>query len=133
MPSTENRPCMVVVLGTELVLAKGLGWPMQEFTVEGKTYRDAGFGNWTAFYDWLRSSDSSLLGVRYWLRDDLRFLGNAVESRSYVEVEPGRQIEIYFSGRREVDQRLSCDQEFLYDAVSGRQTERMQSASGWKD
>jgi hypothetical protein len=113
----ENRPCMAIVLGTDLVLAKELRWPMQEFTVENKTYEDAGFGNWTAFYDWLRSSDSSLLGVRYWLRDDLHFLGDSVKNKDYAEVEAGRQIEIYFSGRREVDQNLSCDQEFLYDAV----------------
>jgi hypothetical protein len=97
----ENRPCMAIVLGTDLVLAKELRWPMQEFTVENKTYEDAGFGNWTAFYDWLRSSDSSLLGVRYWLRDDLHFLGDSVKNKDYAEVEAGRQIEIYFSGRRE--------------------------------
>ncbi len=117
MPSQMIRPCMLVVLGNELTLAKELCWPLQEVTVENTTYRDAGFGNWTAFYDWLRSSDSTLLGVRYWLRDDLSFLGESVQSRDYAEVEPGRQIEVYFSEGRQVDQKLSCDQEFLYDAV----------------
>ncbi len=117
MPSETTRPCMIVVLGNELTLAKGLRWPLQEVTVGDTTYQDAGFGNWTAFYDWLRSSDSALLGVRYWLRDDLLFLGESLKGRDYVEVEPGRQIEVYFSERRQVDQALSCDQEFLYDAV----------------
>jgi hypothetical protein len=117
VPSEMTRPCMIVVLAHELILAKELRWPLQEVTVGDTTYRDAGFGNWTAFYDWLRSSDSTLLGVRYWLRDDLLFLGESVKSRDYAAVEPGRQIEIYFSGGRQVDQQLSCDQEFLYDAV----------------
>jgi hypothetical protein len=117
MPSGMTRPCMFVVLGNELTLAKELRWPLQEVTVGDTTYQDAGFGNWTDFYDWLRSSDSTLLGVRYWLRDDLRFLGESVESRDYVKVEAGRQIEVYFSEERQVDETLSCDQEFLYDAV----------------
>ena len=108
---------MMLVLGNELTLAKGLRWPLKEVTIGDKTYKDAGFGNWTAFYDWLRSSDSALLGVRYWLREDLNFLGENVKDRDYVEVEAGRQIEVYFSRGGQVDQRLSCDQEFLYDAV----------------
>lgn len=117
MPSEMTRPCMFVVLGNELTLAKELRWPLQEVTVGDATYEDAGFGNWTAFYDWLRSSDSTLLGVRYWLRDDLVFLEGTTKELGYVKSDPGRYLEIYFFDRRDVDPQRSADQEFLYDAV----------------
>jgi hypothetical protein len=35
---------------------------------------------------------------------------------SYVQADPPRHIEIYFSERRGFNPQRSCDQEFLYDA-----------------
>lgn len=106
-----------MILADEVALAQGLQWPIQTFVADSVSYRDAGFGEWTDFYDWLRAPDGSLLGVRYWLRDDLQFLATMEYEKSYIKAQPGRQIEIYFSGRRDVNQELSCNQEFLYDAI----------------
>jgi hypothetical protein len=90
---------------------------LKGFAVGSKQYRDANFGNWTGFYDWLRDSDANLLGVRYWLREDTEFLVGLTKGLSYVEAVPSRHIEVYFSDRRGVDQGRSSDQAFLYDAI----------------
>ena len=42
----------------------------------GKGFVDGGLGDWIGFYDWLRTRDGKLLGVRSWLdgmgAEDLR-------------------------------------------------------------
>jgi hypothetical protein len=106
-----------VILRSQLTLAKDLRWPLKGFAVGDKRYHDAGFGAWTAFYDWLRDSEGKLLGVRYWLEQDTEFLVDYTKRLGYVEAVPARHIEIYFSERRAVDPKLSCDQAFLYDAI----------------
>lgn len=40
-----------------------------------------------------------------------------MKALSYVKADPPRHLEIYFSHRREFDEKRSCDQEFLYDAI----------------
>lgn len=115
-PVTE-RTCLLVILRPQLVLAKNLKWPLKGFICEGTLYRDAGLGDWTEFYDWLRDSDGNMLGVRYWLRSDTEFLVEYAKGRDYIQTDPPRQIEIYFSERRGANAKLSCDQDFLYDAV----------------
>ncbi len=115
--SSAGRPCLLVILRSQLTLAKDLRWPLKGFAVGDKRYHDAGFGAWTAFYDWLRDSEGKLLGVRYWLEQDTEFLVDYTKPLGYVQAVPARHIEIYFSERRAVDPKLSCDQAFLYDAI----------------
>jgi len=112
-----GRRCLLVVLRPQITLAKNLRWPLKGFVVDGISYRDAGFGDWTEFYDWLRDGAGNILGVRYWLRSDTEFLVEYAQKLGYVEADPARHIEIYFSERRGVDPQLSTDQDFLYDAV----------------
>ena len=113
----QARECLLVILQPQLVLAKIRPWPLSGFVCEGKHYKDAGFGEWTEFYDWLRDSDSRILGVRYWLGSETEFLADHARELSYIQVNPSRCIEIYFSERRVVNQSLSADQDFLYDAI----------------
>ena len=49
-------------------------WPLTGFVIGSKQYRDANFGQWTGFYDWLRDSKEQVLGVRYWPFEDTEFL-----------------------------------------------------------
>jgi hypothetical protein len=99
------------------MLAKNLRWPLSGFVLDGISYRDAGFGDWTEFYDWLRDADGNVLGVRYWLRTDTEFLVDYAKGLGYVQADPSRYVEIYFSERRGFVPQLSGDQDFLYDAV----------------
>ena len=114
---SRERPCLVALLQPRLTLAKGLTWPQRAFVVSGKEYRDAGFGEWTGFYDWLRASDGTLLGVRYWLDTSTAFLEVYARNLPYVSVDPSRCIEVYFSDQRAFEPKLSADQAFLYDAL----------------
>jgi hypothetical protein len=113
----NRRPCLLVILQPQLTLARHLRWPLKGFVVGNKQYLDAAFGDWTGFYDWLRDADGNLLGVRYTPFEDTEFLIEHTEKLSYVKADPSRHIEIYFSESRAVEAKLSCDQEFLYDAV----------------
>jgi hypothetical protein len=99
------------------MLARDLQWPLKGFVSDGRSYHDAGFGDWTEFYDWLRDSEGNVLGVRYWLRADTEFLAEYSRGMSYVQATPSRHIEIYFSEVRKADPQCSCDQDFLYDAI----------------
>jgi hypothetical protein len=113
----NDRPCLLVILGPRLTLARDLQWPLKGFLVGNKQYLDAAFGEWTGFYDWLRDTDGNLLGVRYAPSEDTEFLIERVTNLSYVKADPSRDIEIYFSQKRTVDAKHSCDQAFLYDAI----------------
>jgi hypothetical protein len=113
----NKRPCLLVILHPRLTLARDLRWPLKGFVVGDKQYLDAAFGDWTGFYDWLRDVDGNLLGVRYTPFEDTEFLTEHTTKLSYVKVDPSRHIEIYFSEKRAIDAKRSCDQEFLYDAV----------------
>ena len=115
--SSKSRPCLLVVLRPNLTLAKGVEWPLKGFVIGEKQYHDANFGDWTGFYDWLRDLEGNVLGVRYTPFEETEFLTQEVGALGYVKADPPRHLEIYFSDRREFDEKLSCDQEFLYDAI----------------
>lgn len=115
--SSLGRACLIVVLKSKLALAESSVWPLKGFVLNGKEYHDAALGEWTGFYDWLRDPNGYLLGVRYWLNEGTEMLAQQARVLDYVSLKPSRFIEIYFSDRRDVDPKLSADQEFLYDPV----------------
>jgi hypothetical protein len=114
---SRGGPCLIVALKSKLALAQSPVWPVKGFTLNGTEYHDTELGEWTGFYDWLRDSNGALLGVRYWLNEGTELLVQHVRVLGYASVDPSRFIEIYFSERREIDDTLSADQEFLYDPV----------------
>lgn len=115
--NVEANPCLLVLLRPTLTLARNVKWPLKEFTIGDMRYRDANFGEWTGFYDWLRNGDGDLLGIRYTPFEQTEFLTRELKDLAYVEADPPRHIEIYFSERRAIDPNLSCDQALLYDAI----------------
>jgi hypothetical protein len=115
--SSAGGSCLIVVLKSNLTLAESPGWPVQRFALNGKEYRDAQLGEWTGFYDWLRDPNGDLLGVRYWVDEGTEVLVQQAYLLAYARVDPSRCIEFYFSERRNVEAKLSTDQEFLYDPV----------------
>jgi hypothetical protein len=99
-----------------LVLAE-TSWPVRGFHLGGKNYKDVGLGEFTGFYDWLRSSDGRLLGVRYWPQEDNVALFEAMAQKSFAKVSEAGALDIRFVEQGVVDDASSCDQEFQYDAV----------------
>ncbi len=115
--SSSARECLLVILQPQLTLAKNLHWPLKGFISDGSLFRDTGIGDWTGFYDWLRDAAGNVIGVRYWLDTETEFLIDHTAGLSYIQPDPSRHVEIYFSDNRAVDPQLSGDQDFLYDAV----------------
>jgi hypothetical protein len=116
--ASPGRECLAVVLRPQLVLARIHTWPLMAFVCNGNRYYDAGFGEWTDFYDWLRDDpDGNVVGVRCWLSSETAFLGDYAKDLGYVKVDPSRNLEIYFSDRRLLNRSRSCDQDFLYNAL----------------
>jgi hypothetical protein len=113
----NDNPCLLVMFGEKVTLARNVTWPLKGFVVGERHYYDATFGEWTGFYDWLRDGCENVLGVRYTPFEQTEFLTQELKELSYAKADPPRHIEIYFSERREFDEKLSCDQEFLYDAI----------------
>lgn len=112
-----NREGLIVILGPRLTLASGIEWPIKAFEVGETKYTDVGLGDWTGFYDWLRSSEGVLLGVRYWPADANDALFENAGSVAYASIGTAGYLEIYFSQEGPSDPRRSNDQEFQYDAV----------------
>jgi hypothetical protein len=112
-----GRPCLLVIFRAELTLSKDIQWPLKGFAVGDRQYNEVNIGGWTGFYDWLRDSEENLLGVRYSPFKDCEFLIERTAKLQYVKPDFPRNIEIYFSERREVEAGFSCDQDFLYDAI----------------
>lgn len=108
---------LVIVFKPQLTLALVVGHPMDELILGGVRYRDAGYGEWTGFYDWLRDSKGRVIGVRYW-PDDARFLLDTLHLFPYAMIPDNKFFaEIYFSKTRAVAKKKSHDQDFLFDKI----------------
>lgn len=80
-------------------------------SLRGKGFVDSGLGDWIGFYDWLRTRDGKLLGVRSWLdemgAEDLR---RTLAQNSAVELGKG-DVRVWFSADRDFDEAFSADQD----------------------
>ena len=81
------------------------------FVIGDVRYTNTG-GDWTGFYDFLRTKEGTLVGIRYCpLVDDPLFL-KAVSGKPYAKLLPNKTVELYFSNDRVFVPELSGDQEF---------------------
>ena len=109
----EQRQCLLVALGQQPVLALVAECPHDEFSLDGRVYRDKGYGAWTGFYDWLRDRHGQIVGLRYWPFEETRFLTDSLRALPYVRVDEDRSfVEFYLADARAVDHELSDDQHF---------------------
>jgi hypothetical protein len=80
----------------------------------GTIFRDSGAGDWLGFYDWLRTSDNEVIGVRQYVDPDPmvdQILLELVRDDVVVDRKM-RSVEIFFSTRRDYDVISSSDQDF---------------------
>jgi len=82
--------------------------------IAGTTFRDSGAGDWLGFYDWLRTSDNEVIGVRQYVDPDPKVDQTLLElARDDVVVDKKtRSVEIFFSNRRDYQDQGSHDQDF---------------------
>jgi hypothetical protein len=111
------------------VLAKALtcwvtnGAISEEICVNSVEYRDVGRGDWTGFYDFLRTGEGAIIGIRYSpLLDDAAMLSD-LKGKPYARVLPNSTFELFFSAERSFVPELSEDQDFGDNMV-------LRSASG---
>ena len=80
----------------------------------GTTFRDSSAGEWLGFYDWLRTSDNEVIGVRQYVNPDPKVDQILLElARDDVLVDKKkRSVEIFFSNRRDYHELESSDQDF---------------------
>src|SRR5947208_10883942 len=80
-------------------------------------------GDWTGFYDWLRTDGGAIVGVRYWPFEKTEFLLRTVARRSGIVEDTRGALLVFFGGEREFNEELSDDQAFEESRVlsfSGR-------------
>lgn len=103
---------LIVVLAPErpVVFVAAVG---DAFEHAGRCYRDAGLGDFTGFYDWLRAVDGGVIGVRYLPFEASRVVCDAVAAFPYVDVTADRSaLSIFFSAECAFDPASSADQAF---------------------
>jgi hypothetical protein len=83
-----------------------------DIVLEGKTFTESGLGASIGFYDWLRRSDGSLVGVRTWLsqESEIHKFRNQLVKCSRIEWGKNHFI-LFFSDKRDFEDKLSDDQE----------------------
>ena len=108
MTATKSLVVVLTEPPTLHVLSTEIG---DTVALAGRHFVDSGLGDWIGFYDWLRTREGKLLGVRTWLDElgtqDLRrtLAGN-------LAVELGkREIRVWFSAERGFEEAASTDQD----------------------
>lgn len=103
---------MVVVGGSRLPYLRSSTVPIGgAIEIDGVTFRDSGAGDWLGFYDWLRTSDDRVIGVRITLDPEIDQLLQLTARN--VEIDTGRRkVLIFFSDRRDYDEQKCDDQDF---------------------
>jgi len=83
------------------------------FEHAGRRFRDAGLGDFTGFYDWLRDAAGGVIGVRYLPFEASQALCDAVAGFPYVDMTADRSsLTVFFSDERAFDPASSGDQSF---------------------
>jgi hypothetical protein len=113
---TTSRNSLLIALRPKIGLATVPAWPVTKLAVEGHAYRPTG-PEWSGFYDWLRSEEGTVLGVRYHSTEDTAFLLEEARRLSYASVGQHGDVCIFFGENRAFDPEQSADQDFAYDQV----------------
>jgi hypothetical protein len=73
--------------------------------------KESPFGNWTGFYDWLRSDADSVVGIRYWPFEEATTLISRIDLRSVKNDSTGA-LTFFFTSQHQFDEQISSDQAF---------------------
>jgi len=85
--------------------------------LDSQRYSQA-FDSFVAFYDWLRTINKQIVGIRFWLEDDTQVVAKDLSQFPYVlAVNEGKALEVYFSPDHQIDVENSGDQDFIPNKV----------------
>jgi hypothetical protein len=115
---------LLVFLRQNLILRHAYGSLKPALNVCGSTYREqTKFGRSTGHYDWLRSMEGRVQGVRHWPFDDtelapiIQQLLNSCRALSYAKIEDGKYFEITFTSPVNINHDTSQDQDLSYNGI----------------
>lgn len=96
--------------------------PEREIVLKGQRYEDSGLGDRLGFYDWLRSSDGDVVGIRrLWMDDELTkhkpLLEGLTACMNVAAPSGGPSLFVKFDGEWTVAPDLSDDQDFGSDRL----------------
>jgi hypothetical protein len=88
---------------------------MTRITFRQKDYIDLGIETFYGFYDWLRTAERVVIGVRIDLSaNELRSILLDIKNLNYVSlIQNSNTIEIFFTDKKNYDPELSADQDLL--------------------
>src|SRR5438552_16646954 len=92
--STDRRLLVVLRDQPHLLIAEGL--PDGAFNVGGETFMPVVEGEWIGFYDWLRTRERRLIGVRQWFDGDSVVITGDLKRLDYISVDDAASAEILF-------------------------------------
>ncbi len=113
MSSQVTGQFLVLVLRPRLILELLPEDPGSALVVEGTPYLARHEGDITGFYDWLRSRDGELLGIRCTSVKEEPDVLRGARGRSYARIASDEStLELFFSSARNFEPSLSADQAF---------------------
>jgi hypothetical protein len=80
-------------------------------TICGAKFKDSGAGDWLGFYDWLRTTEGKIVGVRQRIDEPSTFPFHE-RFQGVVESREGKEVCVFFGSAREFDEAESCDTDF---------------------
>jgi hypothetical protein len=117
---TPSRPETTLLLscGVDIQMAAFPGMPGERIEVFGALYRDTGYGDFTGFYDWLRSPEGVVIGLRWWPFGDLGFVLETLRGREYASLDPAEEyVDIWFGSERVSIPEEPKEQDFVGNKV----------------
>lgn len=107
---------LLIVFKTIPKIGIAVSSPKRKIIIGDKIYLESVLGEFNGHYDWLVNHSGKIIGVRYFVFEELEFLCSKFENFTYCEVD-NQTIKIYFSDDREVDEENSIDQDFSGDRI----------------
>lgn len=110
---------LIVVFGKEFSLIVCNDLPENTFAFENKRFVDTGIDTFVGFYDWLRTEQKNVIGVRIdFFSDEFESLKSELLKLSYVShSDESEAIDIFFLRNNKIDLDKSDDQDFLDNKI----------------
>lgn len=107
---------LLIVFGEIPKIGITASHPQQKVIIDEEIYVESKFGEFNGHYDWLFNPSGKIIGIRYFIFEELNFLTLQLKDFSYCELDDDL-VTIYFSSDKEIDEENSIDQDFCGDRL----------------
>jgi hypothetical protein len=103
---------LLVILGEGVTLKVAERLPASTVQIGEDQFHSPAASEWIGFYDWLRTADDELIGVRQWIDEEFSQVCEGLVRFDSVYMPTSNYAEIYFDSRRAFDAENSDSQSF---------------------